>query len=75
MEIMEWWPNLDSDAKAWLIAHNAEAVSPDVLSKIVAAGGSVASSAWWVGESGPDGFFLSDEAVDWIETTANDESD
>lgn len=75
MEIIEWWPTLDSDAKAWLIAHNGEAVSPEVLSKIVAAGGSVTSSALWVGESGTEGLFLSDEAVDWIETAANDESD
>jgi hypothetical protein len=74
MEIIEWWSDLDSDAKAWLVAHNGEAVSPEVLSKIVAAGGSLDSSAWWVGESGPDGFYLSDEAVDWIETAANDES-
>ncbi|MCR2799608.1 MULTISPECIES: hypothetical protein [unclassified Microbacterium] len=75
MEIIEWWPKLDSDAKAWLIAHNGEAVSPEVMRKIAAAGGSVTSSAWWVGESGPDGFFLSDEAVDWIEAAANDEPD
>ena len=75
MEIIEWWGRLDSDAKAWLIAHNGEAVSPDVMSKIVAAGGSLASSAWWVCDSGPDGFFLSDAAVDWIETAANDEYD
>jgi len=73
MEIIEWWSDLDSDAKAWLVAHNGEAVSPEVRSKIVAAGGSLDSSAWWVGESGPDGFYLSDEAVDWIETAANDE--
>ena len=39
MEIVEWWPKLDSDsdAKAWLIAHNGEAVSPDVMEKIAAA--------------------------------------
>ncbi|WP_214467821.1 hypothetical protein [Microbacterium flavescens] len=74
MEIVEWWPKLDSDAKAWLIAHNGEPVSPEVLSEIIAVGGSVNSGAW-VGESGPDGFFLSDEAVDWIEAAANDESD
>jgi len=75
MDINEWWPRLDSDAGAWLISHNGEAVSPDVLSKIATAGGSVTSSAWWIGESGPAGTFLSDEAVDWIETRANDESD
>jgi hypothetical protein len=75
MEIFEWWPKLDSDAKAWLIAHNGEAVSPDVMDKIAAAGGSVILGGWWVGESGPNGFFLSDEAVDWIETIANEEFD
>ncbi len=49
-------------------------MSPEVLSKIVAAGGTVTSSAWWVGGAGPGGFFFSDNAVDWIETAANDES-
>jgi hypothetical protein len=72
---LEWWSRLDPDAKAWLFDHNGEAVSPDVLIKIAAAGGSVHSGAWWVGESGADGFFLSDEGVDWIEAAANDESD
>ncbi|WP_127474900.1 hypothetical protein [Microbacterium sulfonylureivorans] len=71
MEIIEWWPKLDPDARAWLIAHNGEAVVPDVLNKIAA----VAGSAHEVGESGPDGLVLSDEDVDWIEARANDESD
>jgi len=75
MEIIDWWPKLDSHAKAWLIAHNGEAVSPEVLSKIVAAGGAATSSAGWVGESGPEGIYLSDEAVDWIEAAANGEFD
>lgn len=57
MGTIEWWPKLDSNAKARLIAHNGEADSPEVLSNIVAARGSVTSNAWWVGESGPDGFF------------------
>lgn len=61
--------------RRWLISHNGEAVSHDLLSKVVAAGGAVDSDAWWGGESGPDGFFLSDEAVDWIETAANEEID
>lgn len=75
METIDWWPKADSNAKSRLIAHNGKAVSPEVLSKIVAAGGSMTSSAWWIGVSGPDGFYLSDEAVDWIETAANDEFD
>jgi hypothetical protein len=75
MELIDWWATLDSEAKAWLIAHNGEPVSPEMLSRIVAAGGSVTPSASWIGESGPDGFFLSDEAVDWIESAANEEDD
>jgi len=71
MEIIEWWPKLDSDAQAWLIAHNGEAVAPDVMRKIWAAGG----SAREIGEREHDGSFLTDEAIDWIEATANDESD
>ncbi|MET0780610.1 MAG: hypothetical protein ABWY26_05760 [Microbacterium sp.] len=74
MEIDQWWPNLDSETREWLMAHNGEAVPAEVLSKIAAAGGAVTSGARWVGESGPDGFFLSDEAVDWIEEIANSES-
>lgn len=74
MEIIEWWQKLDADARAWLIAHNGEAVPPEVLSKITAASGSAPSNEWWVGEVGPDGFYLSDEAVDWVEATANGES-
>ena len=73
MEIIDWWPKLDSDTKAWLTAHNGEELPAEVLTMIEEAGGSVTSGAWWIGESGPDGFFLSDEAVDWIEAVANDE--
>jgi hypothetical protein len=38
---------------------------------IVAVGGSAQRD----GESETDRIFLSDEAIDWIEATANDESD
>lgn len=64
-----------SDAtKEWLIAGNGDAVSEPVVNDIVAASGVVASDSRWVGESGPDGLFLSDEATDWIGAVANDES-
>jgi len=74
VEIVEWWPKLDSETREWLGDHNGDAASEDVLAKIAAAGASVASQASWVGEVGPDGFHISDEAVDWIEATANGES-
>ena len=73
METIEWWSGLDPEAQAWLIAHNGEVVSADVVDKIVAVGGDMTSDAWWIGDRGLEGFYLSDEAVDWIETTANGE--
>ncbi|WP_426321608.1 hypothetical protein [Microbacterium sp. E-13] len=73
MESIEWWPSLDAETKDWLIAHNGEALPAEVLGKVAAAGGIVTSNAWWIGEDGPDGFFLSDEAVDWIEAVGNAE--
>ncbi|MCU1528906.1 MAG: hypothetical protein JWP75_2669 [Frondihabitans sp.] len=73
MDIEQWWPNLGDTTKEWLIANNGDAVPERVVSEIVAAAGGVASDSTWVGESGPEGFFLSDEATDWIEATANDE--
>ena len=40
---------------------------------------SIFQSGWkalkWIGTSGPDGLYLSDKAVDWIEKIANDETD
>jgi hypothetical protein len=74
MDSIEWWDGLDPDAKRWLVAHNGESVPADIRAKIEAAGGDVDSEEWWVGESGPEGWFLSDEAVDWIESVANDEA-
>ena len=74
MNIDEWWPKLESSAQERLIANNGDVVSADVLNQITAAGGVVTSDASWVGESGPSGFYLSDEATDWIEATANGET-
>ena len=73
MDISEWWPRLDDSTRQWLIDHNGEALSADALGAISAAGGVVTSDAWWVGQGGPTGFYLSDAAVDWIEERANDE--
>lgn len=74
MNIDEWWPQLDTVTREWLIAHNGEAVPAHILSLIAAAGGVVDPDASWVGENAPDGFYLSDEAVDWVEANANREA-
>jgi hypothetical protein len=74
MNIDEWWPKLDTATHEWLVAHNGEAVPAHILSRIEAAGATVTSDASWVGHSGPDGLFLSDDATDWVEAVANDET-
>lgn len=33
---LTWWDGVDDQARAWLIAHNGEAVAPDVLDQTVA---------------------------------------
>ena len=74
MSIEAWWPNLQPASREWLIDNNGDAVPVEVVDDIVAAGGTVSKDAAWVGEVGPEGFYLSDAAVDWVEAMANGES-
>jgi len=74
MEIETWWQKLSVPARAWLIAHNGDAVPPTIVEAIVEAAGTTSTEEHWIGEKGPDGYYLSDEATDWIEATANDET-
>lgn len=71
MHIEQWWPKLKSSTREWLIAHNGDVVSADIAAEIRDAGGSVAEDA---GQGGGSGAYLTDEATDWIETVANDET-
>lgn len=74
MQIEEWWPELDARTRRWLIEHNGEAVPGDIVDRIRAVEGAATADMSWVGGKTPEGFFLSDDAVDWIEAVANDES-
>lgn len=58
----------------WLIDNDGDALPASVTEEITRAGGLVTTNAWWVGESGPTGFNLSDAAVDWIDAVANGET-
>lgn len=60
--IEEWWPAVRRDSRNWLVENNGDDVTDEVAAAINAAGGSVTP-----------GRPLSDEEVDWIEATANDE--
>jgi hypothetical protein len=68
-----WWPKLKPSTRHWLVENNGDAVPTEVVAEIAEAGGSVASDAWWVGESEPSGFYFSDQGVDWIEAVGNGE--
>ena len=74
MSMEVWWPRLRQGTRDWLIANNGDALPASVTEEITRAGGSVATDAWWVGQNGPTGFYLSDAAVDWIEEVANEET-
>ena len=74
VSLEEWWARLPSECRDWLIANNGDVVPEWVIDEISRAGGRVGSATWWVGQNGPDGLYLSDEAVDWIEEVANRET-
>ena len=73
MDIDDWWDELEAETRQWLIDNNGDVVPPEVIQEILDAGGSLTDGAGWVGERTITGFFLSDEAVDWIEAKANEE--
>jgi len=67
------WPLLQQESRDWLVANNGDALSKLVLDDLARVGGPVPSGAWWVSESGPASFYLSDAGIDWIEAVANGE--
>lgn len=74
MSIDVWWPKLRQESREYLIANNGDAGPPDLVVEIAQAGGVTTTDAWWVGHSGPTGFYLSDEAIDWIDEVASGET-
>jgi hypothetical protein len=74
MDIEQWWPRLKPSTRDWLIENNGDVVPEEIVTEITHAGGMVTSHEWWVGEIDPSGFYFSDEAADWIEAVANDET-
>ena len=66
-------PLLDWTTQQWLINNNGDVVTPDALDQITAVAGEPTADTPWVGDAVPEGFSLLEEAIDWIEMTANDE--
>ncbi len=75
MDISDWWSKLDADTKDWLVDHNGEPLTPAILDRIIAAGGSADIAAATASDDVAEGVQLSDAAIDWIEAAANDEAD
>ena len=74
MRIEEWWPALPAESREWLVRHNGEAVPQHIVDQIRSVEGAATADTSWAGASIPEGFFLSDRAVDWIEAVANGET-
>jgi len=74
LEMAHWWRRLTPKTQQWLIDNNGDAVPEEIVREIVDVGGSIASEAWWAGETDSSGFHFSDEAVDWIEAVGNRET-
>ena len=73
MDLEQWWTLVMPGTRQWLVAHNGEALTPEVVADISRVGGLIAAESWWIGERTPDGVNLSDAATDWIEERANAE--
>lgn len=74
VNIAQWWPQLSSQSRDWLVAHNGEPVDRRVGADIAAVHDGALDRLWFniVSDDGLT-IELSDRAVDWIEAWANDE--
>jgi hypothetical protein len=66
MDIDEWWPLLDAEARNWLALSHGDVVPDEILERIVLVGGTVATDTWWIQSRSADGFRLSAQAIEWI---------
>ena len=66
-------PPLDWTTQQWLINNNGDVVTLEALDQITAAAGEPTADTSRAGDAVPEKFSLSEEAIDWIEMTANDE--
>ena len=73
MDFPQIWPLLRSSSRSWLIEHNGEPLPDDLIAEILRIAGGERSAQWWAGPAGEGDTQLTDEAVDWIETIANEE--
>lgn len=73
MDMSQVWPGLATSTQTWLIEHNGEPLPDDVLGEILTVTAGQRDPSWWAGDSYEGETQLTDEAVDWIDETANGE--
>jgi len=73
MDMSQVWPGLATSTQTWLIEHNGEPLPGDILSEILTVTAGQRDPRWWAGGSHEGETQLTDQAVDWIDETANGE--
>lgn len=73
MDVPQILPHLSTSSRSWLMEHNGEPLTDDLVAEILSVTGGEQSAQWWNGPSVEGETQLTDEAVDWIETVANDD--
>jgi hypothetical protein len=73
MDFPQIWPLLSNSSRSWLVEHNGEPLPDDLITEILRITGGERTAQWWTGPSAEGETQLTDDAVGWIETVANDE--
>lgn len=73
MDMSQLWPRLAPSTRTWLIEHNGERLPDDIVEEILDVTAGQRDPRWWAGDSGEHETQLTDQAVDWIDETANGE--
>ena len=73
MDMSQIWPRLAVSTQAWLVDHNGEPLPDHILDEVLTVTAGQRDPRWWAGDSQQGETQLTDEAVDWIEETANGE--
>ena len=73
MGIEQWWTKLQPSTRQWLINNNGDVVPAAVVSEIAEAGGPAGDDSWWASQDETPRHYFPDDAIDWVQATANEE--
>jgi len=73
MDMSQIWPRLVTSTRTWLVDHNGEPLPDDILHEVLTVTAGRRDPRWWAGDTQQGETQLTDEAVDWIDETANGE--